>query len=270
MIARRQFIQLGASALATALTGVSGALSLPDTQQLTLGIHDQKLPTAIEEVFTREKKIKVVGVGGCGCSVADQMIASGLPKVEYAFADTLWPDQVQQYGWKKYIHLHRHVLKFYGCLRDRLRVTEETVVNGIRSEIEGTDMLIITAGFGSYTGSRAAPIIAHIAKEMGITTVGVVTMAMTSCETTPRLRLAEAGLIEMQANTDSLIALSQDKLLETLGDDVYLDEFFAYSKDQIRAAIRGVIENVDSYTGSHARIHDNFRIPFYAIGETDL
>lgn len=234
MIARRQFVQRCTSALAVAaLPAVSRALSLPHLP--TLESHEEKLPTAIEGAFTREQIFKVVGVGGYGCNVAMQMMASGLLQVEYVFADSHC-EVAGQYGGQRYIRFNRSVLKYYGCLRDRLRETEETVVAGIRSALEGTDMLFITAGLGGCTGTNLAPIISLIAKEMGIATVGFVTLPM-EYEGECRSRIADAGLSDLQANVDSLKVRPRDSMLELLGDDVTEAELSDYWMEEIKSSI---------------------------------
>ena len=92
----------------------------------------------------------------------------------------------------------------------------------IRESISGANMLFITAGMGGGTGTGAAPVIARVAKEMGILTVGVVTKPF-DFEGARRMKAADHGLAELEANVDSLIVILNDKLLEVLGDDVTQD-----------------------------------------------
>jgi cell division protein FtsZ len=100
-------------------------------------------------------------------------------------------------------------------------------------------MLFITAGMGGGTGTGAAPVIARVAKEMGILTVGVVTKPF-EFEGGRRLKAADTGLAELEANVDSLIVVLNDKLLDVLGDDVTQDQAFAHANDVLRNAVGGI------------------------------
>ena len=100
-------------------------------------------------------------------------------------------------------------------------------------------MLFITAGMGGGTGTGAAPVIARVAKEMGILTVGVVTKPF-EFEGNRRMKAADAGLAELEANVDSLIVILNDKLLDTLGDDITQDQAFAHANDVLRNAVGGI------------------------------
>jgi cell division protein FtsZ len=100
-------------------------------------------------------------------------------------------------------------------------------------------MLFITAGMGGGTGTGAAPVIARVAKEMGILTVGVVTKPF-EFEGNRRMKAADHGLAELEANVDSLIVILNDKLLEVLGDDVTQDQAFAHANDVLRNAVGGI------------------------------
>ncbi len=100
-------------------------------------------------------------------------------------------------------------------------------------------MLFITAGMGGGTGTGAAPVIARVAKEMGILTVGVVTKPF-EFEGNRRMKSADAGVQELEANVDSLIVVLNEKLLEVLGDDVTQDQAFAYANDVLKNAVGGI------------------------------
>ena len=114
----------------------------------------------------------------------------------------------------------------------------------IRIAIEGAHMLFITAGMGGGTGTGAAPVIARIAKEMGILTVGVVTKPF-DFEGGRRMTNADAGLAELEANVDSLIVVLNEKLLEVLGDDVSQDQAFAHANDVLKNAVGGIAEIIN-------------------------
>jgi cell division protein FtsZ len=107
-------------------------------------------------------------------------------------------------------------------------------------------MLFITAGMGGGTGTGAAPVIARVAKEMGILTVGVVTKPF-EWEGGRRMTNADAGLAELEANVDSLIVVLNEKLLEVLGDDITQDEAFAHANDVLKNAVGGIAEIINEY-----------------------
>jgi cell division protein FtsZ len=117
-------------------------------------------------------------------------------------------------------------------------------VEDIRAAIEGAHMLFITAGMGGGTGTGAAPVIARVAREMGILTVGVVTKPF-EFEGGRRMTNADSGLAELEANVDSLIVVLNEKLLEVLGDDVTQDEAFAHANDVLKNAVGGIAEIIN-------------------------
>jgi cell division protein FtsZ len=111
-------------------------------------------------------------------------------------------------------------------------------VDDIREAIAGAHMLFITAGMGGGTGTGAAPVIARVAKEMGILTVGVITKPF-DFEGPKRMSNADNGLAELEANVDSLIVVLNEKLLDVLGDDVTQDQAFAHANDVLKNAVGG-------------------------------
>jgi cell division protein FtsZ len=119
-------------------------------------------------------------------------------------------------------------------------------VDDIRAAISGAHMLFITAGMGGGPGTGAAPVIARIAKEMGILTVGVVTKPF-DWEGGRRMSNADSGLAELEANVDSLIVVLNEKLLEVLGDDITQDEAFAHANDVLKNAVGGIAEIINEY-----------------------
>jgi cell division protein FtsZ len=185
----------------------------------------------------------MIGVGAFGCTVAVKIMTSGMQEIEYVFADSQNKGTGQS-GCHKFVRLNRSALKHYGCLRDRVRETEETVVDSIRSALEDTDVLFITAGLGGCTGTRSAPIISLFAREMGIVTVGVVTLPLDH-EGKYRTIIADQGLIELRANIDSLIVRPHDKLLESLGDAVTAAELSDYCVAQIKSVVGGIVANTE-------------------------
>jgi len=100
-------------------------------------------------------------------------------------------------------------------------------------------MVFVTTGLGGGTGTGAAPVIARVAKEMGILTVGVVTKPF-EFEGNRRMKSADAGVAELEANVDSLIVVLNEKLLEVLGDDVTQEQAFAHANDVLKNAVGGI------------------------------
>ncbi len=119
------------------------------------------------------------------------------------------------------------------------KLAAEEAIDRIRESISGANMLFITAGMGGGTGTGAAPVIARVAKEMGILTVGVVTKPF-EFEGNRRIKSADNGVAELEANVDSLIVILNDKLLEVLGDDITQEEAFAHANDVLRNAVGGI------------------------------
>jgi cell division protein FtsZ len=131
-----------------------------------------------------------------------------------------------------------------GSKPDKGREAAEQAEADIRQAIEGAHMLFITAGMGGGTGTGAAPVIAKVAKEMGILTVGVVTKPF-DFEGGRRMSNADTGLAELEANVDSLIVVLNEKLLEVLDEDVSQDEAFAHANDVLKNAVGGIAEIIN-------------------------
>jgi cell division protein FtsZ len=135
------------------------------------------------------------------------------------------------------------------------REAAEAAIDEIRSAIDGAHMLFITAGMGGGTGTGAAPVIARVAKEMGILTVGVVTKPF-DWEGGKRMSNADEGLAELEANVDSLIVILNEKLLDVLGDDVTQAEAFAHANDVLKNAVGGISEIINEYGGVNVDFED--------------
>ncbi len=131
-----------------------------------------------------------------------------------------------------------------GSKPDKGREAAELAIDAIRSAIEGAHMLFITAGMGGGTGTGAAPVIARVAREMGILTVGVVTKPF-DFEGGRRMTNADSGLSELESNVDSLIVVLNEKLLEVLGEDITQDQAFAHANDVLRNAVGGIAEIIN-------------------------
>ena len=190
------------------------------------------------EEFEQGTRIKVMGVGGGGGNAVEHMISraragrgghlrqhrcAGPEPQQRAQRDParpLGPGRGRQTG-------------------GRQAAAAEEAMDRIREAIDGAHMLFLTAGMGGGTGTGAAPVIARIAKEMGILTVGVVTKPF-EFEGNRRMKAAEIGVAELEANVDSLIVVLNEKLLEVLGDDVTQEGAFAHANDVLTNAVGGI------------------------------
>ena len=234
MIDRRKFLQFCSSAVsAVSLSTHLREPPLPRPIPFSLEDSMVALPTAPEEVLPAKREIKVMGVGSCGSNTVHYLIARGVPGVEYICANNA-TDAQNRCSNHRVIPLFRNRQPM-GEQLDRSRITSELADGRFRSSIEGTDTLYLVAGMGGRTGTQVAPEMARIARSMGILTVAVVTMPFDY--EIGRKRYAGIGLVELQANVDSLIVISNDRLMEILGDDVTQREVFVYGYDMVKTAI---------------------------------
>ncbi|MEA3394906.1 MAG: cell division protein FtsZ [Pseudomonadota bacterium] len=195
-----------------------------------------------EEGFNQGTQIKVIGVGGGGGNAVEHMIASEVQGVEFICANTD-AQALMRSSAHKVIQLGNSGLGA-GSKPEKGRDAAEVAEDDIRAAVAGAHMLFITAGMGGGTGTGAAPVIARVAKEMGILTVGVVTKPF-DWEGGRRMTNADSGLAELEANVDSLIVVLNEKLLEVLGDDVTQDEAFAHANDVLKNAVGGIAEIIN-------------------------
>ena len=195
-----------------------------------------------EQVFNQGTQIKVIGVGGGGGNAVGHMIGCGVQGVEFICANTD-AQALSSSDAHKTIQLGSTGLGA-GSKPEKGREAAELAVQDIRAAIEGAHMLFITAGMGGGTGTGAAPVIARVAREMGILTVGVVTKPF-EFEGGRRMNNADSGLAELEANVDSLIVVLNEKLLDVLGDDVTQDQAFAHANDVLKNAVGGIAEIIN-------------------------
>ena len=160
------------------------------------------------EEFNQGTQIKVIGVGGGGGNAVAHMMERGVQGVQFVCANTD-AQALQRSNAHKIIQLGTSGLGA-GSKPDKGRDAAEAAVDDIRAAIDGAHMLFITAGMGGGTGTGAAPVVAEIAKEMGILTVGVVTKPFLF-EGSRRMRSAEAGIQELGNHVDSLIVILNEK-----------------------------------------------------------
>ncbi len=193
---------------------------------------------------TQDAVIKVIGVGGCGGNAVDHMITSGLTGVEFIAINTD-AQALKRNQTKIQLQLGTAVTKGLGAganpdvgreaaLEDRERIAEL---------IDGADMLFITAGMGGGTGTGAAPVVAEVAKELGILTVAVVTKPFTF--EGKRVRAANAGIEALARHVDSLIIIPNDKLMQVLGEDVSMLEAFRAANEVLHGAVGGIAEVIN-------------------------
>ena len=189
------------------------------------------------EAFDEGTKIKVIGVGGGGGNAVEHMIAQGVTGVEFLCANTdaqaLNRSQAHQL-----IQLGANGLGA-GGKPDKGKAAAQEAEERVREALDGAHMVFITAGMGGGTGTGAAPVVAKVAREMGILTVGVVTKPF-EFEGARRMKQADAGAAELEVNVDSLIVVLNEKLLEVLGDDVTQEQAFAHANDVLKNAVGGI------------------------------
>jgi cell division protein FtsZ len=194
------------------------------------------------EAFNSGTQIKVIGVGGGGGNAVEHMISSGVQGVEFVCANTD-AQALRVSNAHKVIQLGSTGLGA-GSKPERGREAAEAAIDDIRIALEGTNMLFVTAGMGGGTGTGAAPVVARVAREMGILTVGVVTKPF-EFEGSRRMGNAEAGLAELEANVDSLIVVLNEKLMDVLGEDASQDEAFAFANDVLKNSVGGIAEIIN-------------------------
>ncbi|MEF1288376.1 cell division protein FtsZ [Vibrio sp. M260118] len=186
--------------------------------------------------------IKVVGVGGGGGNAVEHMVRESIEGVEFISINTD-AQALRKTSVNSVIQIGGDMTKGLGAganpqvgrdaaLEDRDRIKEE---------LNGADMVFIAAGMGGGTGTGAAPVIAEVAKELGILTVAVVTKPF-SFEGKKRLAFAEQGIEELSKHVDSLITIPNEKLLKVLGRGITLLEAFASANDVLKNAVQGIAE----------------------------
>ena len=195
------------------------------------------MPIEMIDEFDQGTQIKVIGVGGGGGNAVEHMINQGVTGVEFICANTD-AQALHRSNAGTLVQLGTSGLGA-GSKPEAGRVAADEAVDRIKESIAGAHMLFITAGMGGGTGTGAAPVIARVAKEMGILTVGVVTKPF-EFEGRKRGKQAEDGVAELEANVDSLIVVLNEKLLEVMGDDVTQEQAFAHANDVLKNAVGGI------------------------------
>jgi cell division protein FtsZ len=200
----------------------------------------------LEDMQTQEAVIKVIGVGGCGGNAVDHMIGKGMNGVEFIAVNTdaqalkrnKAPIQLQigNSATKGLGAGGRWEVGREAALEDRERIAEM---------IDGADMLFIAAGMGGGTGTGAAPVVAEVAKDLGILAVAVVTKPFVF-EQAKRSRSAEAGLKALSEHVDSLIVIPNEKLIQVLGPKTKLTDAFVAANEVLHSAVSGIAEIISN------------------------
>jgi cell division protein FtsZ len=186
--------------------------------------------------------IKVIGVGGAGGNAVNHMAASGVRGVEFICANTD-AQALANTGTTTKIQLGETGLG----AGSNPEVGRETAIKErtrIAEALKGAHMVFITAGMGGGTGTGAAPIVAEVAKEMGILTVGVVSKPF-EFEGARRMRVAEEGIHNLSKSVDSLIIVLNSRLEEVLGDDITQKQAFRAADDVLSNAVSGISEIIN-------------------------
>jgi len=192
--------------------------------------------------YAQEAVIKVIGVGGGGGNAVEHMVRQNIEGVEFIVANTD-AQAMKNSSARSLLQLGSTITKGLGAganpeigrqaaLEDRERIAEM---------LEGADMVFITAGMGGGTGTGGAPIVAQVAKDMGILTVAVVTKPF-PFEGKKRMEIAMNGIGELKNYVDSLITIPNEKLLSVLGKNISLLDAFKSANDVLLGAVQGIAE----------------------------
>ncbi|MEY1662612.1 cell division protein FtsZ [Isoalcanivorax beigongshangi] len=196
----------------------------------------------LEDSVPHGAVIKVVGVGGGGGNAVDHMVHSNVEGVDFICANTD-AQALRNSMAKAVIQLGNQVTKGLGAganpevgrqsaIEDRDRIAEL---------LDGADMVFVTAGMGGGTGTGAAPIVAEVAREMGILTVAVVTKPF-PFEGRKRMKIAEEGIKQLREHVDSLITIPNEKLQAVLGGNTSLLDAFKAANDVLQGAVKGIAD----------------------------
>ncbi|MGF1731992.1 cell division protein FtsZ [Photobacterium kasasachensis] len=189
-----------------------------------------------------EAVIKVIGVGGGGGNAVDHMVRESIEGVEFISVNTD-AQALRKSNVSTVIQIGGDITKGLGAGANP-QVGRDSALEdreAIKAELQGSDMIFIAAGMGGGTGTGAAPIIAEVAKELGILTVAVVTKPF-SFEGKKRMAFAEQGIEELSKHVDSLITIPNEKLLKVLGRGITLLDAFAKANDVLKNAVQGIAE----------------------------
>ncbi|HET6156938.1 MAG TPA: cell division protein FtsZ [Dongiaceae bacterium] len=195
-----------------------------------------------QDPFDIRPKITVVGVGGAGGNAVNNMIRSKLEGVDFLVANTD-AQALQQSQCERRIQLGSTVTKGLGAgaRPDVGRMAAEEAVRDIAEQLAGSNMVFITAGMGGGTGTGAGPVVAQIAREQGILTVGVVTKPF-HFEGSHRMKMAEYGINELQSYVDTLIIIPNQNLFRIANEKTTFADAFKMADEVLYSGVRGVTD----------------------------
>ncbi|HAF1273373.1 TPA: cell division protein FtsZ [Salmonella enterica subsp. enterica serovar Heidelberg] len=192
--------------------------------------------------LTNDAVIKVIGVGGGGGNAVEHMVRERIEGVEF-FAVNTDAQALRKTAVGQTIQIGSGITKGLGAGANpevgRNAADEDR--EALRAALEGADMVFIAAGMGGGTGTGAAPVVAEVAKDLGILTVAVVTKPF-NFEGKKRMAFAEQGITELSKHVDSLITIPNDKLLKVLGRGISLLDAFGAANDVLKGAVQGIAE----------------------------
>ncbi|EIV3102183.1 cell division protein FtsZ [Klebsiella pneumoniae] len=192
--------------------------------------------------LTNDAVIKVIGVGGGGGNAVEHMVRERIESVEF-FAVNTDAQALRKTAVGQTIQIGSGITKGLGAGANpevgRNAADEDR--EALRAALDGADMVFIAAGMGGGTGTGAAPVVAEVAKDLGILTVAVVTKPF-NFEGKKRMAFAEQGITELSKHVDSLITIPNDKLLKVLGRGISLLDAFGAANDVLKGAVQGIAE----------------------------
>ena len=194
------------------------------------------------DTYSQSAVIKVIGIGGGGGNAVEHMLSGSIEGVEFVVANTD-AQALRNSSARTVLQLGTDVTKGLGAganpeIGQQAALEDRERIMGV---LEGTDMVFITAGMGGGTGTGASPVVAQVAKELGILTVAVVTRPF-PFEGKKRMEAARAGVKELGEHVDSLIIIPNEKLLPVLGRDTSLLDAFKAANDILYSAVQGISE----------------------------
>lgn len=194
------------------------------------------------DTYGQQAVIKVIGVGGGGGNAVDHMVDENIEGVEFINANTD-SQALSKSGARTILQLGTNFTKGLGCGADP-NIGRQAAVEDrerIAEVLDGADMVFITAGMGGGTGTGAAPVVAQVARDLGVLTVAVVTKPF-SFEGRKRMGVAEQGVKELAEYVDSIITVPNEKLLTVLGKDATMLDAFGKANEVLQGAVQGIAE----------------------------
>ncbi|MDR3147965.1 MAG: cell division protein FtsZ [Treponema sp.] len=206
---------------------------------MNIVVHDEACDSA--PVVEVPAKIMVIGVGGCGTNVVNQMIASGLDGVDFITINTDIQDLFQKSKARTKVQIGKKLTggRGAGGNPEKGEKAANEDFETLREHVKYADMVVITAGMGGGTGTGAAPVIAKAAREEGALTVAVVTKPF-GFEGPYKMTLADEGIRKLRESVDTLIVISNQRLLEKAGQKTSLIEAYKMADDVLCQGVRGI------------------------------